>query len=156
MHVLFVCTGNICRSPAAHAVLETRLRREEWATHIRVDSAGTGGWHTGELPDPRARQEGQRRGYRLDHPARPVNREDFQRPGLIIALDKSHLSWLRKSAPPDFPPERLMLLRSFDPQARHPEVADPYYGDASDFSVMFDSIEAAIPGLLQHLRERSP
>ena len=155
MRVLFVCTGNICRSPAAHAVLESKLRGQEWAS-IQVDSAGTGGWHTGELPDPRARREGARRGYSLLHPARQIGRSDFEEPGLLIALDRGHYRALRQLAPSGFPEERLALLRSFDPEAGPmAEVADPYYGDERDFSEMFDVIEAAMPGLIHHLQARA-
>lgn len=148
MRVLFVCTGNICRSPSAHAVLEKKLK--EIGSSVLVDSAGMGNWHAGELPDPRAQKEGQIRGYRVDHPARMVRKDDFH--GLVIAMDRGHLEGLRRLAPPSFPASQLRLLRSFDPLSRDLDVADPYYGDEQDFSEMYDVIEACMPGLLSFLR----
>lgn len=154
MRVIFVCTGNICRSPAAHAVLEAKLLRQPWAKNIQVDSAGMGGWHAGELPDERAQEEGLRRGYAVTHLARRVESGDFGKDCLLVALDKSHFAGLRKLAPPGFSMENLVFLRSFDLNAASLDVADPYYGNAADFAVMFEVIEAAMPGLIQHLKEQ--
>jgi protein-tyrosine phosphatase len=148
--LLFICTGNICRSPAAHAVMAHHLALAGLSEEVRVDSAGMGGWHAGELPDPRARREGARRGYRLDHLARAVSADDFRRPGLLLALDRGHERALQRMAPAGFPADRIRLLRSFDPQsAVGAEVADPYYGPESGFASMFDEIEATVVGLVQ-------
>ena len=158
MKVLFVCTGNICRSPAAHAVLEHRLaaatgRGEAWAGRVQVDSVGLGGWHEGELPDPRARRAGKSRGYVVDSPARAIRVADLQAADWVLAMDHGHMQHLKKILPPGFLPERLRLLRSFDPSApAGAEVDDPYYGPDAGFDAMFGVIEAAMPGLLAQLR----
>jgi protein-tyrosine phosphatase len=158
MKVLFVCTGNICRSPAAHAVLEQRLaqaagRGEAWAGQVVVDSVGLGGWHEGELPDPRARRAGKSRGYAVDSPARAIRVADLQQSDWVLAMDQGHLRHLKKILPPGFPPDRLRLLRSFDASApAEAEVEDPYYGPDVGFDTMFEVIEAAMPGLLAQLR----
>lgn len=153
MHrVVFVCTGNICRSPAAHAVLAAALARDGPAG-VEVDSAGTGFWHRGELPDPRARLEGARRGYDLNHRARAVTRADFAPGTLVLAMDRGHLRSLTRLAPPGF--TDLRLFRSFDPEGgADADVADPYYGGARDFGEMYDVIERTTPAILAFLRSR--
>lgn len=159
MRVLFICTGNICRSPAAHAVLEARLRAEAaegaaWAGRVSVDSAGLGGWHAGEAPDRRASAEGRRRGYRVDHPARAIHAMDLRTADLVLAMDRGHLAKLERMLPPGFDRRRLQLLRSFDPAAPEAaEVEDPYYGGDEGFAEMFDVIEASMPGLTATIRE---
>ncbi len=150
--VVFVCTGNICRSPAGHAVLAHRLAQSPRGASIEVDSCGIGGWHADEPPDPRAVREGKRRGYRVDHPARQVQPTDFTMPALIVAMGKDHLQALQRMAPSGFPKDHIVLLRSFDPaSAPGADVADPYYGADEGFSTMYDVIEAAMPGLLEFL-----
>jgi len=140
--VLFVCTGNICRSPAAHAVFEAAARQAGSA--IEVDSAGTSDWHRGRLPDGRARTEGARRGYTLDHVARQVRIEDFTADTLVVAMDRSHAEALRRFRPP-----ALVLFRAYDPLGGQ-DVDDPYYSGAAAFSRMFDVIERTTPGLLAY------
>lgn len=151
--LLFLCTGNICRSPSAHAVFLARwaeqVRREPALAALMVDSAATVNHHEGELPDRRASAEGRRRGYAVDHVARQLRAVDQHRPGLIVAMDRGHLRWLDSLS--GWGPERpaIRLLRSFDPAApRGAELEDPYYGPDSGFSLMFDQIEEAMPGLL--------
>jgi protein-tyrosine phosphatase len=148
MRVLFVCTGNICRSPAAHAVLAAHAARARLA--VEVDSAGTGAWHAGELPDERARAEGARRGYTLTHRARAVRPADFQTFDLVVAMDRTHLRALIALAPPAAR-DRVVLFRAFDPEPGEPDVSDPYYEGADAFVEMFNVIEDAMPALLAHL-----
>lgn len=148
MRVLFVCTGNICRSPAAHAVFEHHAARA--GLSVTVDSAGTGGWHAGELPDERARAEGARRGYALTHRARAVEPADFERFDLVLAMDRGHLRALQDRAPAAAR-ARIQLFRAFDPGPGEPDVADPYYDGPDAFVEMFDVIEDAMPGLVAHV-----
>ncbi len=155
MKILFVCLGNICRSPTAAGVLRTLAAREAPELTIEVDSAGTAGYHVGEPPDSRTRQAAARRGYDLSglH-ARIVEPGDFERFDLILAMDRENLQVLRRRAPPAAH-ERLRLFLEFAPEAGPEDVPDPYYGGPNGFEEVLDLIEAAARGLLAHLRQRS-
>jgi protein-tyrosine phosphatase len=152
LRVLFVCSGNICRSPTAEAVLRAKLAKAGLGGRIEVDSAATHGFHIKEPPDPRAQELGRRRGYDLARlRARNVGTADFQRFQRIVAMDEGHLKWLRKTAPPQSR-ARIELLMAYS--RRHPgqaEVPDPYFGSAQDFERMFDFVEDACDGLMQNL-----
>ena len=155
MKILFVCLGNICRSPTAAGVLRTLAAREAPELSIEVDSAGTAGYHVGEPPDPRTRQAAARRGYDLSAlRARIVEPGDFERFDLIVAMDRENLRVLRRRAPPAAH-ERLRLLLEFAPEAGPEDVPDPYDGGPNGFEEVLDLIEAAARGLLAHLRQRS-
>lgn len=154
MRVLFICLGNICRSPTAEGVLRALAAREAPDLPIEVDSAGTAGYHVGEPPDPRMREAAARRGYDLSAlRARLVESVDFERFDLILAMDEDNLRVLRRRAPPHAH-ERLRLFLEFDPQAQSAEVPDPYYGGAKGFEEVLDLVESAARGLLAHLREQ--
>lgn len=151
--VLFVCLGNICRSPTAEGVMRHLLDKEGLSDRVGVESAGTGSWHVGSPPDRRARAEGERRGVRIDGAARQVEPEDFATYDLIVAMDASNAENLRAIAPSAHAAARVRLLRSFDPASPHgPDVPDPYYGGPSGFADVFDQVEAACRGLLAELR----
>lgn len=151
--VLFVCMGNICRSPLAAAALRARLGGETaWA--IDVDSAGTHAYHVGEPADPRAFQAGARRGYDLAvHRARQVGREDFARFDYVLAMDRANLGELRGLAPAGHG-ARLALLLEYAPQTGVTEVPDPYFGGMHGFEQALDLIDAAVDGLIARLRAR--
>lgn len=149
--VLFVCLGNICRSPTAEAVFRTLVEREGLAERVRVDSAGTGGWHVGEPPDPRMTEAGRRRGHRLGGRARQVEVADFERFDLILAMDGSNLAHLHRMAP-DGSRAEVRLFREFDPEAPGADVPDPYYGGRSGFDDVVDIVERTSHHLLAHLR----
>jgi protein-tyrosine phosphatase len=153
VRVCFVCLGNICRSPTAGGVLRHQLREAGLASQVEVDSAGTGGWHVGELPDDRARAEARRRGVDIDDPARQFERDDFTRFDLVIAMDDDNAAALRRMAQgDDHHLAKIRLLRSFDPAAPPgAPVPDPYYGGPDGFAAVFDLVEAACRGLLDHL-----
>jgi protein-tyrosine phosphatase len=155
VRILFVCLGNICRSPTAEGVLRVIAAREAPELSIEVDSAGTAAYHVGEPPDPRTRAAAARRGYDLAHlRARVVEPADFTRFDLILAMDEENLRVLRRRAP-DAAPERLRLFMEFAPQTDTPEVPDPYYGGPNGFEEVLDLVEAAARGLLAHLRQRA-
>ncbi|GLY54714.1 low molecular weight protein-tyrosine-phosphatase [Lentzea sp. NBRC 102530] len=149
MHVSFVCTGNICRSPVAALVFREWLAREGLSDHVEVSSAGTGGWHVGDPADPRALKTLAANGYSTDHVAAQVGPAHLGA-DLLVALDSGHARALRQMVEPD----RVRLLRSFDPDADGVDVPDPYYGDAAGFDEVLRMTEAAMPGLVAWVRER--
>ncbi len=155
MRILFVCLGNICRSPTAEGVLRALAAREAPDLTLEVDSAGTAGYHIGEPPDPRTRAAAARRGYDLSTlRARVVEPGDFERFDLILAMDSDNLRVLRRRAPVGAH-ERLRLFLEFAPQAHGAEdVPDPYYGGPNGFEEVLDLVEAAARGLLAHLRRQ--
>jgi protein-tyrosine phosphatase len=150
--VLFVCLGNICRSPTAEGVFRELAAREGLAERIAVDSAGTGAWHVGEAPDARAQAAARRRGYDLSaQRARQISGEDFRRFDLILAMDRANLADLRRQQPAQAR-ARLELFLSFADAAPVLEVPDPYYGEGDGFERVLDLVEAASRGLLAHIR----
>ncbi|WP_336880218.1 low molecular weight protein-tyrosine-phosphatase [Rhodococcus globerulus] len=150
LHVTFVCTGNICRSPMAEKILLGHLQREGLDDQVRVTSAGTDGWHSGEEADSRTNKILLAANYPTGHSAAQVN-DDHLSADLVVPLDTGHD---RELAHLGVPTERRRLLRSFDPDADGDSVPDPYYGDFSDFELVQDQIEAAIPDILVWIRER--
>jgi protein-tyrosine phosphatase len=149
LHVTFVCTGNICRSPIAEKVFATELERAGLADGVQVTSAGVGGWHVGSPADDRAAAVLRAAGYPDAHRARQVDAELLSA-DLIVALDNSHRRALQSKVPE---PERVRLLRSFDPAAPPgADVPDPYYGGAEGFDEVLGMIRAAVPGMLEWVR----
>lgn len=150
--VLLVCTGNICRSPTADGVLRQLVREAGLEALVRVDSAGTHGYHVGEAPDPRAQEHARQRGYDLSAlRARQVEQGDFERFDLILAMDRGHLMLLRRLAPPD-QRHKLRLFMEFARSWDLAEVPDPYYGGDAGFEQVLDMIEAGSRGVLAELR----
>jgi protein-tyrosine phosphatase len=142
--------GNICRSPTAEGVMRVLARRAGVA--LELDSAGTGSWHAGELPDAQARKAASRRGYELVHRARQFVPADLGRFDLVIVMDRNNLSYLQSiAAGRDAPPIRL--LRDFEPTADDPDVPDPYGGDDDGFERVLDICERACAGLLEHVQK---
>ena len=153
MRVLFVCMGNICRSPTAEGVMRRLLEDAGLADRVEVESAGTGGWHIGEPPDERATVAARRRGITLAGAAQQVGPADFRRFDLLIAMDRGNLRELLAIAPDEEAAEKVRLLREFDPAASGDlDVPDPYYGGDRGFETVLDMVEAACRGLLDELR----
>ncbi|MFZ2174039.1 MAG: low molecular weight protein-tyrosine-phosphatase [Rhodococcus sp. (in: high G+C Gram-positive bacteria)] len=150
LHVTFVCTGNICRSPMAEKVFAEHLRREALDHRVTVSSAGTHGWHIGNDADLRTNEILKINGYPTGHKASEVGPYHLGA-DLVVALAANHD---RELAHLGVPPERRRLLRSFDPNADTSSVPDPYYGDLEDFGLVLHQIEAAVPGLLDWVRTR--
>jgi len=150
--VLFVCTGNICRSPLAEAVLRSFVAQAALVDRVSVDSAGTHDYQLGQPPDPRAVAVANRRGYQLPHRrARMVSIDDFQRFDMILAMDQYNLEVLEELRPDDFH-GHLGLLLDFAPGLPIREVPDPYNGEPEEFEYVLDLIERGSEGLFDTIR----
>jgi protein-tyrosine phosphatase len=178
VRLLFVCLGNICRSPTAEGVMRALVRDAGLEDQIELDSAGLGSWHVGSRPDGRAAAAARARGISLNGRARTVTREDFDDFDLLLAMDRSNLRELRRMAPDGQARAKVRLLREFDPASRSGgtelrasgdldlrdrdldvperdlEVPDPYYGAAGGFEEVLDLVQAACAGLLEEIRPR--
>jgi protein-tyrosine phosphatase len=144
--LLFVCLGNICRSPTAEGVMRHLVRERGLEDRIELDSAGTGGWHVGSPPDARSTEAAARRGIVLEGSARRFSVEDFDRFDLILAMDGDNLRDLRALAPDAEAAAKVRLLRG--PGL---DVPDPYYGDGDGFEVVLDHVEEACRRLLDEI-----
>lgn len=152
VRVLFVCLGNICRSPAAEGVLRAMARDRRLDDRLEVDSAGTYGGHAGQLPDPRMREAALRRGYSLTHRARQVRREDFSQFDRIVAMDASNYRNLCRLAPSSQAAERVVRMADFFRRfSGQQEVPDPYYEGREGFERVLDLLEDACQGLLEEI-----
>jgi protein-tyrosine phosphatase len=152
MRVLFVCSGNICRSPTAEAVL-AHLAAERGLA-LEVDGAGIGGWHIGSPPDPRSAAEAAEHGVALRGVGRQVQATDFDDFDLIVAMDGTHERDLRRLAPDAEAAGRVRLLREWDPaDTADLDVPDPYYGGVDGFGEVYDVIERSCRGLLDELSD---
>jgi protein-tyrosine phosphatase len=155
VRLLFVCLGNICRSPTAEGVMRSLVQAEGMGEEVELDSAGTGAWHVGSAPDRRASAAARSQGVALAGQARQIAAEDFERFDLILAMDAANLRDLRALAPSPQGREKVRLLREFDPSSaasRDLDVPDPYYGGEDGFGTVFDLVRAACEGLLGEIR----
>lgn len=151
VNVLFVCTGNICRSPTAEGVFRHQVREAGLAGQYRQDSCGTHGYHIGDPPDSRAIDTAARRGYDLsDLRARQLQVEDFDQFDLLLGMDEGHIARMVRMAPANRQ-DRIRLLMDFATDAWRSDVPDPYYGDARDFEHSLDLVEIGVRGLLRSL-----
>ncbi|MGH7577989.1 MAG: low molecular weight protein-tyrosine-phosphatase [Longimicrobiales bacterium] len=152
--VLFVCLGNICRSPLAEGVFRELIRRARLAERFHIASAGTSDYHTGESPDRRTAEVAQRRGIVLDHAAAQIRPQDLDRFDYVLAMDRQNLSRIQRLAGGRPHRARVALLRTFedDVGAGELEVPDPYFGGPRGFEDVHDMVERACTGLLEHIR----
>ena len=150
--ILFVCLGNICRSPAAHGIFRAKVENAGLSDQVEIDSAGTGAWHTGEAPDRRMQQAAKRRGYDLaDLSARQTTASDFSCFDYIFAMDHDNLAELQQQCPAALR-HRIQLFLSLAPDLNLQEVPDPYYGGESGFDQVLDLVESASDKLIAHLQ----
>jgi protein-tyrosine phosphatase len=149
--LLFVCLGNICRSPAAEGVFAKLARDAGWAERLSIDSAGTAGYHEGERADERMRSCARKRGYELTSIARAVVRDDFERFDRILAMDRSNLVELQRRAPAQHR-DKIRLYRDYDSIGRGEGVPDPYYGGPEGFDEVLDIVERCGRALLDEIR----
>lgn len=157
----FVCLGNICRSPTAEGVMLALLAEHGLSGRVRVDSAGTAGYHVGERPDPRTLETARVRGVALPSRARRFEAGDFARFDYVLAMDRDNRETLERLAPDPAAARKIHLLRDFDEargsgvmEGNELDVPDPYYGGAQGFERVFEICKSACEGLLDHLRRR--
>jgi protein-tyrosine phosphatase len=155
LRLLFVCLGNICRSPTAEGVMRSLVVERGLQESIELDSAGTGAWHVGSPPDGRAAATAFARGTPLEGQARQVTPEDFDFYDLVIAMDSENMRALRALAPGSEERAKVRMLREFDPASaehRDLDVPDPYYGGDGGFDQVYDLVQAACLGLLERIQ----
>jgi protein-tyrosine phosphatase len=150
--VLFVCLGNICRSPLGAAIMKKRVRDLNLADFIEVDSCGTSNYHIGDGADPRTIANARKNGVAIEHCARQLTAEDLDRFDYIFAMDKSNYQNIMRLANGRPVDNKVMLLREFDPKGRG-EVPDPYYGDERLFQEVFDIVNRSVDAFLDHIRK---
>jgi protein-tyrosine phosphatase len=155
IRLLFVCLGNICRSPAAEGIMATVVEKNGLQDVIEVDSAGTSGWHEGELPDERMRSHGERRGYDFCTPARKFRKSDFDDFDYILVMDKENFANIKALATGQKQTDKIHMMTEFSRQyPQHDHVPDPYYGGALGFELVLDLLEDACKGLLHTIKFR--
>lgn len=146
--VLFVCLGNICRSPTAEAVMRSKLQERGLENYFDIGSAGTGNWHVGECPDARAQKAALMRGYDMSQiRARQITEKDFRQYDLILAMDRSNIANMRRVCPSGCL-SKIDLLLSYASDANIDEVPDPYYGEEDGFNMVLDLLEKACNNLI--------
>lgn len=147
--LLFICLGNICRSPAAEGVMKAKVHECGLDSEFFIDSAGIGDWHVGQLPDSRMRDRGARRGYRFDSHARQIRQSDFDDFDLLLVMDKANYKAVTAQASSEEARSKVRMLTDYLAEHSGTDVVpDPYYGDLSDFDYALDLIEDACEGLL--------
>jgi len=154
VRVLFVCLGNICRSPAAEGIMQKLVEKNGLGDFIEVDSAGTSGWHEGELPDERMREHGEKRDYSFGSRARKFRSSDFKEFDYIIVMDKNNYNNVKSMADGKEQIGKIRMMTDYSMQySHHDYVPDPYYGGASGFELVLDLLEDACEGLLQTIKK---
>ena len=151
IRVLFVCLGNICRSPLAEAVFRHLVEARGWADRFDIDSAGTSGWHRGAPPDARSAETARRRGIEVAGASRKVVAADLRRFHYVIAMDEENLDALRELQASAGGTAQVRRLREFEPRAASLDVPDPYYGGPRGFEDVHDIVERGCEGLLAHI-----
>jgi len=150
--ILFVCHGNICRSPAAEGIFKKKVHEHGLEAEFLIDSAGTHGYHEGDLPDYRMRDHASQRGYQLTSRSRPIKKADFGKFDLIIGMDDNNLYNLKRVAPDRESQQKIRLMTDYCLNYMNNNVPDPYYGGPSGFENVLDLLEDACEGLLDALK----
>ncbi|MDD4821378.1 MAG: low molecular weight phosphotyrosine protein phosphatase [Bacteroidales bacterium] len=151
--ILFVCLGNICRSPSAEAIMKALVEQAEMEQCVEIDSAGLLSYHQGSLPDERMRIHARKRGYELISRSRPIETEDFFSFDLIIGMDDANIEELQQRAPGLEEAKKIRRMTDYCRRIQMDHVPDPYYGGHSGFEMVLDLLEDACDGLLEELRK---
>ena len=154
VNILFVCLGNICRSPLAEGIFQNLVDNKKLSGQIFCDSAGTSGWHIGEPPDRRSEAIANQHGLTLNHSGRQLDKEDFQNYDYIIAMDKHNLEDIKNSSGfESFDSSRLFLMRKFDAEGKGKDVPDPYFGGPEGFENVYQMLDRSCKKFLEYLQE---
>lgn len=153
--ILFVCLGNICRSPLAEAIFKHKLKQRGIEDHFEVDSCGTANYHIGDSPDSRSVANARKNGVIIDHIGRQLQAEDLDYFDLILAMDKSNLSNIFRLQTEEAHLEKIKLMREYDPHQNGEEVPDPYYGGEKGFQMVFEILERSSDALIETLISKS-
>ena len=154
--VLFICLGNICRSPAAEGIMKSLVEKEGMSDDFFIDSAAIGSWHIGQLPDSRMRKCGAEHGYRFDSHARQFQKSDFQHFDLIVVMDNENYRSITSMASSQADKDKVVRIADYLTHHReYTTVPDPYYGDYSDFELVIELLEDACQGLLDSIKEQN-
>ena len=155
VRVLFVCLGNICRSPSGEGIFKHLVKEKGLENKYFIDSAGTGGWHIGDLPDRRMRSHGERRGYRFDSRARKFTVDDFDRFDYILAMDDNNYYDILELSPDIESGRKVHRMADFLQHLTHDHIPDPYYSGAEGFELVLDLLEDACDGLLKEIEAQN-
>ena len=156
VHVLFVCLGNICRSPLAEGIFKKLVEDRGLQGQIQSDSAGTSGWHIGEPSDPRTMEVAVKHGISIDHYGKKTGPSDFQRFDYIVAMDRSNFDNIKRTTGFDsYDPSRLLMMRDFDDVGKGQDVPDPYYGGGDGFEHVYQILDRSCHKLLDHIVKKN-
>ena len=155
INIVFVCMGNICRSPSGEGVFKNLIEQNGLDEHFFIDSAGTTAYHVGEAADSRMRKHAARRGIKLTSRSRQFKRDDFEKFDYIIAMDRNNYHDIISLDRDNEYGERVFMMTDFSSQYKGGDVPDPYYGGSDGFEIVLDIVEDSCRGLLEELRSRN-
>lgn len=152
--ILFVCLGNICRSPLAEAIFKEKIKASKLEDHFEADSCGTSNYHIGDPPDSRTIANARKNGVAISHLGRQLCTDDLEQYDYILAMDQSNYQNILRLTNAQQYSGKVSLMRTYDPEGKGKEVPDPYYGGESQFQEVFDILDRSMDTFIAHLREK--